>query len=63
MITDDKHWNILISNVLQMKRRDWTNSSDFVTIYNVYKAYITAYVIVWWNGIIIQQEILWVTLI
>ena len=32
MITDDKHWDILISHVLQMKRRDWTNSSDFVTI-------------------------------
>ena len=31
MITDDEHWNILISHVLQMKRRDWTNSSDFVT--------------------------------
>ena len=35
MITaDDIHWNniILISHVLQMMRRDWTNSSDFVTI-------------------------------
>ena len=35
MITDDKHWNILISHVLQMKRRDWTNSSDFVTNLNI----------------------------
>ena len=35
MITDDKHWNILISHVLQMKRRDWINSSDFVTIDHV----------------------------
>ena len=32
MIADDKHWNILISHVLQMKRLDWTNSSNFVTI-------------------------------
>ena len=39
MITDDKHWNILISHVLQMKRRDWTNSSDFVTIIHIWYLY------------------------
>ena len=48
MIMDDKHWNILINNVLRMKRRDWTNSSDFVTI---------GYIIMWLMSYIVYPRV------